>query len=293
VQIQLERDGDSELFEDLERYLQRHPTITRFLFNPAGFTFAFGAILALGILIGWLGVLAIDASVASSILAMTVAEMTVGREVAIPFGLINLGLPALIVFGVAFTVDLITTTWFYPLFYTFRRRQRNRRSFWGFFFRKIEQDAEARREFVQKYGVIGLFFFMLIPFAINGPLIGAIIGKLVGIRTRYILPTVILATATATGAWTLGWMYFRPEVEWFIDTFGGHWIALGIGIIFAFVLGRAALGFLGDIRRYRVVEQHRQEIAKRLQAASVTQVLKAEPQDETDSAKRSPQPQAE
>lgn len=276
IQVQLEREGDTQLIEDLVRFIKKHPNVGRFVLNPAGATFILGWFLALGILIGWLGILIIDPPTGANMMVMVVAEFIGGREVAIPLGIVQLGLPALIVFGIAFTQDLVTTTWFYPLFYTFRRRQRARKTFWGYFFRRMEKQAEEHREKIQKYGAIGLFFFMLIPFAVNGPLIGAIIGKLAGIRTRYILPTVVLATATATGGWTLAWAYFRPQAEWFVDTFGGHWIALGIVVLFVLVLGKTVIGFLRDLRAYKRVERRRQEIAKRLKAGTVVQVLRAE-----------------
>lgn len=286
MQVKLEREGNPELFEDLQRFIRRHPRAAALFLNPAGFVFLFGWFLSLGILIGWLAILVIAPQVGAAMMTMVITEFTLGREVAIPLGIVALGLPVLIVFGIAFTQDLITTTWFYPLFYVFRRRQRGRRNFWGYFFRKIEADAEARRDFVEKYGAFGLFFFMLIPFAVNGPLIGAIIGKLVGIRTRYILPTVILATATATAMWTLAWVYARPQVEWFVSTFGGQWIAVGLAIIFGVVLLRVTLSFLKDIRNFRRIERRRAEIARRLEAGTVVQVLHAE----TEAAKKATRP---
>jgi uncharacterized membrane protein len=279
VQVQLEREGDSQLFEDLERYLRRHPRLTRFLFNPAGFVFLFGWIVSLGILVGWLGILAIDPQTALNLWAMEGTELLFGREVAIPLGLYQYGLPAALVFMVAFMNDLVTTAWLYPAFYAFRKRHRGRRGFWGYFFRRMEQNAARNKEKVEKYGAVGLYLFMLIPFAVNGPLIGAIVGKLAGIRTRFILPTVILATATATAGWTLAWMYFRPQVEWFIARADGPWIAAGIAAVFTLVLAKTVVGFLRDVRSYRRIERRRREIARRLEAGAVTQVLHARDPD--------------
>ncbi len=276
IQVQVEREGDTQLIEDIVRFLKKHPNFGRFVLNPAGATFILGWFLALGILIGWLGIVIIDPATGANMMLMVITEFIAGREVAIPLGIVQLGLPVLIVFGIAFTQDLVTTTWFYPLFYTFRRRQRSRKTFWGYFFRRMEKQAEEHREKIQKYGAVGLFFFMLIPFAINGPLIGAIIGKLAGIRTRYILPTVVLATATATGGWTLAWAYFRPQAEWFVDAFGGRWIAVGIVVIFVLVIGKTVIGFLRDLRAYKRIERRREEIARRLKAGTVVQVLRAE-----------------
>ena len=101
----------------------------------------------------------------------------------------------IIVWGIVVTQDLITTKWVYPLFYLFRRKQTGKQNFFGYFFAKMERNAKKHQPFIEKYGGWGIFLFMLIPFAVNGPLIGAIIGKLAGVRTRNILPAVVGSTA--------------------------------------------------------------------------------------------------
>lgn len=272
LEVQLEHEGDSKMFEDLERYLKYHPNLTRFLFNPAGFTFLIGWFLFFGMSLGLIAIFVINATVAGKILEVALLEITAGREVAIPAG-IGLGVPVLVVWGISFTQDLITTAWIYPAFYLFRSRNVGKENFAGYFFQKMEKNAEKNKEFVEKYGAVGLFFFMLIPFAVNGPLIGAVIGKLAGIRTRYILPTVIMATFTATTAWTLAWYFADDAVQRFVDRFGGHWIALGMVAILLVVVGATILGFLRDIRHFRIIRARREELVRR---AQVSETLYAE-----------------
>jgi uncharacterized membrane protein YcjF (UPF0283 family) len=91
-----------------------------------------------------------------------------------------------------------------------------------------------------------------------------------------------LATATATGLWTLAWMYFRPQVQWFVATFGGDWIVGILAVVFTIVILRVVLSLLKDLRNFRRIERRRAEIARRLQAGTVVQVLHAE----TEGAKR-------
>ncbi|MBI2076907.1 MAG: small multi-drug export protein [Euryarchaeota archaeon] len=238
-EVSLEREGDSEMFEDLARYLKFHPNLARFLFNPAGVTFLFGWLLFTGMTTGWLGIYLLDADAA------------------------GLGLHPLIVFGVVVVQDLITTMWVYPVFYVFRKNQSGKQNFFGYFFAKMERRAQKHQAFIEKWGGWGIFLFMLIPFAVNGPLIGAIIGKLAGVRTRYILPAVVGSTAVSTGYWTLLWHFFRPQTERFVDQFGGPYIAVGVVAIFALLILREVVDFVRDLRHFREIQARRRELLAR------------------------------
>lgn len=255
-EVTLERDGDSEMFEDLARYLKYHPNLLRFLFNPAGFTFLIGWGLFLGMIIGWIGIWFLDPLAAAKIGTTLVAEIFPGKEFAVPVG-INLGLPPAIVFGVVFVQDLITTMWVYPLFYLVRRHNLGRRNFAGYFFSKMERNAQKHERFIRKFGAWGVFLFMLIPFAVNGPLIGAIIGKLAGIRTRYILPAVVGATALTTGYWTVLWAYAADHVQTFVDEFGGGWVALTVVSIFVLYILKTLIEFRRDLKHFREIQARR------------------------------------
>ena len=281
LNVQFEADSDSELFEDLERYLRYHPRLTRFLLNPAGLTFAVGWVLYLGMIIGWFGIYLVDPEVARKSLVVVLTEFTAGREVAIPTGIIQLGIPVLLVAGISFTQDLISTTWIYPAFYLYRKRNVGRENFAGYFFKRMEQKAEEHRAFIERYGAVGLYFFMLIPFAVNGPLIGAIIGKLAGIRTRYILPTVILATATATAAWTIAWYYAADQVSAFVEQYGGGWIAAAMIGAFLLVLSGTFIGFVKDMLQFRREKRARADQAAADAAAAPREDPPADPPPKT------------
>lgn len=262
LSVELEQDYDSEMFEDLQRYLKYHPRTTRFLFNPAGITFMIGVLLFVGLAAGLAAIFFVDSRTGANIWAVIVTEVFAGREVAIPIGL-GLGVPVAIVWGVTAVQDLITTSWLYPLFYLFRKRNLDKENFAGYFFARLEKTAEKHRPFVERWGAIGLFVFMLIPFAVNGPLIGAILGKLAGIRTRYILPTVVMATFTAVSLWTGLYVLARPSIEAFEGRFGGHWIQLLIVGILLVVLLQMAWSFHRDARHYRRIRARREELARR------------------------------
>ncbi len=62
--------------------------------------------------------------------------------------------------------------------------------------------------FVHRWGGLGVFLFMLVPFLVNGPLVGAIAGRLTGLRTTDLMLPVVASTCIAAVAWT----YFYDEV---------------------------------------------------------------------------------
>jgi hypothetical protein len=74
--------------------------------------------------------------------------------------------------------------------------------------RRIQADADQHRGLVRKLGGFGIFLFMLVPFLVNGPLVGAVAGRLTGMRTVDLIVPVVAATVIAAVAWT----YFYDQV---------------------------------------------------------------------------------
>lgn len=261
-EVQLEEEGDSEMFEDLARYLKYRPKLARFLLNPAGLTFLIGWFLFIGMTFGWIGIALLDPVSAAKIAGTLGAEIFPGKEAAVFLGVVTFGLSPFIVWGVVVTQDLITTMWVYPLFYLFRRKQTGKQNFFGYFFAKMERNAKRHQKFIEKWGGWGIFLFMLIPFAVNGPLIGAIIGKLAGVRTRYILPAVVGSTALSTAYWVILWYFFQDQTKVFVEEYGGPWIAGVIVFLFAFFLLKNIIDFWRDIRHFREIQARRREIVR-------------------------------
>ena len=56
---------------------------------------------------------------------------------------------------------------------------------------------------VCKFGVAGLFVFVFVPFWMTGPVVGAIIGFLIGLRPWVNLAVVLVSTYVAIGVWAL------------------------------------------------------------------------------------------
>jgi uncharacterized membrane protein len=89
---------------------------------------------------------------------------------------------------------------FYPLFIMSWNRLLNFEALrrWA---ERLHDNAERYRYRINRYGVIGLFLFVLFPFWMTGPIIGAIIGYLMGLSHRVTLSVVIAGTFIATMVW--------------------------------------------------------------------------------------------
>jgi uncharacterized membrane protein len=143
----------------------------------------------------------------SALWRMVGVEIVAGREAALPIAL-RAGVPRWMVAQVSATQDLGVVCLAYPLFLRAMHHFEDRRNWLLDRLRRVQRDADAHRGFVRRWGGFGLFVFMLVPFLINGPLVGAIAGRLGGMRTPDLILPVVAATCVASVAWT----YFYAQV---------------------------------------------------------------------------------
>jgi len=68
---------------------------------------------------------------------------------------------------------------------------------------KLERKARRHKDIIKRYGWIGLFFFVMIPLPVTGPVMGAIVGYLLKFRSWRIFSAVLLGTLTAIIIWTV------------------------------------------------------------------------------------------
>ena len=62
---------------------------------------------------------------------------------------------------------------------------------------QLRAAAESGRSRVRRFGIAGLFVFVFMPFWMTGPVVGAIIGFLIGLRPAVNLAVVLSATGLA------------------------------------------------------------------------------------------------
>jgi len=156
--------------------------------------------------IGWL----VNPELAGRFAAMTGLNLTVGRAAGMSFGYASgLGSPSVI--SSSALVETIQVLVIYPLFVlSWKSLLDARRMQWLFV--KVRRSAEANQPQVARYGMIGLFAFVFLPFWMTGPVVGSVIGFLIGLKARHNLPVVLAATYAAVAIWAV---FFERLNEWF------------------------------------------------------------------------------
>lgn len=182
-----------------------------------------------------------DPSQARALLAGVAAELVSGREGGIPVGLAA-GAHALFVWPGSFLQDLGTAFTGYPVFLYFLHKYHDKD--WNLMrkLRRMEDSAEESESYVKRWGPLGIGAFMLVPFLVNGPFVGLVVGRMAGIATHKLLPIVVAATIITAAAWTFA---FDLMIQ-FADTFDprfGYWIA-GAAVSIVIVLG--AIDFIKE-----------------------------------------------
>jgi len=152
-------------------------------------------VLTLGI--GWL----LDPDATTVFAAMTGLNLTVGRAAGMSFGYAS-GLTHPVVISSNVLVETIQVLVVYPLFVLSWNNLvdvRHMRRFLA----GMRRSAEASQPRVARYGMIGLFAFVFLPFWMTGPVVGAIIGFLIGLKPRQNLATVLSGTYAAVLIWAM------------------------------------------------------------------------------------------
>jgi len=175
-------------------------------------------VAALGV--GWL----VAPDVTAVFAAMTGLNLTIGRAAGMSFGYASgLGHPAVISSNVL--VETIQVLVVYPLFVLGWNNLVDVRHMRRFLV-SMRQSAEASQARVARYGMVGLFVFVFLPFWMTGPVIGAIIGYLLGLKARHTLPTVLAATYLAVAIWAV---FFERLTE--LTARYGRYAAFGTVIV--------------------------------------------------------------
>lgn len=210
-------------------------------------TMLVGGAVLLGVVAAELAVaVVLDPGVGWAIVRAVAVEMAAGREGAIPIALQG-GAPRWLVAQVSATQDIGVFALAYPLFLRLMHRHADSRSWLMVRLRRIQKDAEGHRRFVQRLGGLGVFLFMLVPFLVNGPLVGGIAGRLAGMHSKDLLLPVVASTVVAAVAWT----YFYDAM---LGVAGDLHPALPYvltAVVLALVLGPLLLRETLELRRER------------------------------------------
>jgi uncharacterized membrane protein len=137
-----------------------------------------------------------------ALVGMTATQIIFGRAAGMAFGY-SLDLKHSTVIPMCIIIETILVLIFYPLFVLSWRRLLVVKWLKNIF-QRIRNAAEANKDMVRKYGIIGLFVFVWFPFWMTGPVVGCVIGFLLNLRVWVIMTAVLAGTVAAI----FGWAFF-------------------------------------------------------------------------------------
>jgi uncharacterized membrane protein len=183
-----------------------------------------GRVLLIGVALAflytlWLGFELFNSPERAQILiGMTATDIMFGRAAAMAFGY-SLFFENSLVITVCIIVETILVLIFYPLF-VFSWHHLLVIKWLRNTFDKIHKAAENHKDKIQRYGLIGLFVFVWLPFWMTGPVVGCVIGFLIGIKARFNIPVVLAGTYIAIFGWAFFLRRFHERVAAY-DSYAG------------------------------------------------------------------------
>ncbi len=169
----------------------------------------------------------IDPIYANKVTGIVFTNLFIGRVPALSFGFAA-ELSHFIVITLNIITEMILVTSIYSLF-VFSYKGILKVKALEDFFKEVKKRKEVHQEKFDKYGKLGLFIFVFIPFWMTGPIVGSIIGFLIGMRHYIVISIVFIATVVSMTLWGL----FLQEIIYFVVEFDARliWILLVIVVI--------------------------------------------------------------
>lgn len=195
-----------------------------------------GRIFALGVAIALVGLIVMGLVAFWSphnsrmIGAMSFTNIAFGTIVSMSIGY-TAGCSHALVISVNMWAETVMVLLFYPVF-VFSIRKLVEFPRLGYFLQRTHIVAERHHVMVRRYGIVGLFIFVAVPFWMTGPLVGSAIGYLLGFPAWLTLSIVIAGNLVTMTVWAylLFGLYTRAAV------FGPWAPVLIIGLVILFVL---------------------------------------------------------
>lgn len=173
-----------------------------------------------------------SADEANRLMAMSVTNFFFGRAAGISYGY-TVEFSDRIIILMNMMIEFIMVMITYPLFVFSWNKSLNLK-FLRSFFISVKKQKIKYRSFFQKYGKYGLFLFVWFPFWMTGPVIGSIIGFLIGIKHYTTMLIVLSGTSLAIVIWT----YFLKELIVLLNQISANapYILLGLFVGIAIVV---------------------------------------------------------
>jgi uncharacterized membrane protein len=204
------RKKEEEIAESQAIAEQRRLLKITLLNTSEGSVFLAGVTLSL-IYTAWLAAKFVFTPESAQILiGMTAVEVMFGRAAGMAFGY-GQKLGHSTVIPICMILETILVLIAYPLFVFSWRHLLVIKSLKRIFDR-IHQTAETHKVIVHKYGIIGLFAFVWFPFWMTGPVVGCVIGFLMGLPVWLDLIVVLSGTYVAILGWAIILHTFNEQV---------------------------------------------------------------------------------
>jgi uncharacterized membrane protein len=94
---------------------------------------------------------------------------------------------------------------------------------------RIHESALEHRDRIKPYGVAGLLLFVLIPIWSTGPLVGVVVGYLIGLSPVLTFSTVMIANTASVAASVAAYVWAYDWVNAYNSTLG--WVLLGVILV--------------------------------------------------------------
>ncbi len=209
---------------------QRNPLRVTLLSSSEGRLLLAGVALAF-IYTFWLGVRLLFSPEQSQVLiGMTATQVMFGRAAGMAFGY-SLGFGHGTVIPVCIIIETILVLIFYPLF-VFSWRHLLVINWLKNIFERIRKAAEDRQGIVRKYGIAGLFAFVWFPFWLTGPVVGCVIGFLLGLRVWVNMTIVLSGTYVAI----LGWAFFLKHFHDRVASYSSYAAMVLMGLLVIIII---------------------------------------------------------
>lgn len=213
-----------------------------------------GHILLLGIAMAFagliiMGLVAIWSPPTSEIIgAMSFTSLMLGTVVSMSIGYAA-GYGHALVLAVNMWMETLVVLLSYPIFVLSVRKL----AVFPILKRTIDRTqaaAERHHDKVRRYGVVGLFVFVWIPFWMTGPVVGSVIGYMLGFPAWLTLSVVIAGTFMTL----LVWAFILFGLFTHAAVFGPWAAILIIGLIILFIIIGYLLNRRGEKRKAKITK---------------------------------------
>jgi len=171
-------------------------------------------------------------------LAITATQVILGRAAGMSLSYAMDVSPRVVVLFSMF-VETASVLVFYPLFVLTWRRLLVINVLSGFM-QRTRQVAEDHRDAVLRFGIPGLLFFVWLPFWMTGPLVGSVIGFLLGLRPWVNLTVVLIGTYLAVLSWGILLRRIHQHVVQYSPYAPLVLVAVLIAVLVGVIVGRGA-----------------------------------------------------